>query len=57
MSCNLFLSTTVNLLESQPADSGPFISQSDHTDLQAQIGTDSQECNITDDDLHCFVLF
>ena len=29
-----------------------FISQSDHTDLQAQIGTDSQEYDITEDNLH-----
>ena len=29
-----------------------FISQSDRTDLQAQIGTDSQEYNIIGDDLH-----
>ena len=29
-----------------------FISQSDRTDLQAQIGTDSQEYDITEDDLH-----
>ena len=29
-----------------------FISQSDCTDLQAQIGTDSQEYDIIKDDLH-----
>ena len=29
-----------------------FISQSDRTDLQAQIGTDSQEYDIIEDDLH-----
>ena len=29
-----------------------FISQSDRTDLQAQIGTDSQEYDITEDNLH-----
>ena len=29
-----------------------FISQSDRTDLQAQIGTDSQEYDIAEDDLH-----
>ena len=34
-----------------------FISQSDRTDLQAQIGTDSREYDITEDDLHWFVLF
>ena len=35
-----------------PADSGPFISQSDRTGDQAQIGTDSQEYDISEDDLH-----
>ena len=34
-----------------------FISQSDRTDLQAQIGTDSQEYDIIKDDLHSFALF
>ena len=29
-----------------------FISQSDRTDLQAQIGTDSQEYDIIEDDFH-----
>ena len=34
-----------------------FISQSDRTDLQGQIETDSREYDIFEDDLHGFVLF